>query len=313
MSALVLSSQTVLHKHTLEAPAWDNLFRAVDWRWRMAQAYIAEPDRKEVRRSVDAAVMDAVDLQRDLATVQDPFDLYEVLRDYGPLGEAYQIFTISDRHDAPGQTPLGLAMFAAELEGLILAGGSDEEISKDTGITPEAVTAYEATFFDVRNRLDKKLWRSAVVVDPVLEGPADKAAAGIVRAYGEHAKKPALVSAAARGFDPAVAAYDNLYAAVNADVQYAIAAKTQLSVRTVSVKDKAFRSIAEVHQQQLAHDAATGKANGGNDQTAEVIAYLLTDRAKFDYHAPPADAREQLAALPPYQPEVTPPPPEDET
>lgn len=70
---------------------------------------------------------------------------------------------------------------AFTLESRILSGQDDDEIAKHYSFGPRAVDYYEALFFNVRDRLDRRDWITTQILIPALKrdtGATDTAAAG---------------------------------------------------------------------------------------------------------------------------------------
>lgn len=280
----------------LGLPARGDRFRPPDWRVVVARAYLAEPAEPSVRRHVDATAFELAGLLADLDDCPDRFGYQgAVLAAYGPLGEAYRIYTVSDASTEPAGPLCGLRTVALEIEGMVLAGADDATIAGLTGLPAEVVAAYAAAFYDVRDRLGDAAWVSAAVVKPSLDGPADRVLSGVVRGYGYIGKSPAFVLQMARTIDPDLGRAADLYEATALDARRSILVKSHLVTRGVELTEKRFRAMVELTQNYQRDDREAGSTGGEHRQLVAALEHLLGVRAREKYRHHPAEAAEQLA------------------
>lgn len=120
-----------------------NPLRPPDWRWSRA----AKLSRGEVysRLADDKWTKSAA---RVLSELQQPHPRITRLLS-GKNVHIYMAHKVATEH-APAY-----AQLRAEIDARILGGVSNYTLSRLTGLTPEAIEAYEALFFDVRSRLSR--------------------------------------------------------------------------------------------------------------------------------------------------------------
>jgi len=126
-----------------------NPIRPPSWRWERARAlFDRDPEAVTARRRTDgpqsyAWIKRALRFLTKLNAPGNANDaVLQVLREWPDIYWAYNIFqntTTNTRH---------------AIEANILARQSDEQLAKKFGITAATATAYEALFFNVRDRLD---------------------------------------------------------------------------------------------------------------------------------------------------------------
>lgn len=134
----------------------DNPMRSANWRWlRAMQVDVGGQKPSRVMDGPDgfAWIRRAVRLKRRHAlAANSPDALYGLARLDSPLFWAHSIW--SDE-----KAPTRWA-----IEAHILARESDEEIAKKVGCSPETINAYEAVFFNVREKLDNIEYVANVVM-----------------------------------------------------------------------------------------------------------------------------------------------------
>jgi hypothetical protein len=145
----------------------DNPMRAPHWRWLRAMQVDAGGMRPS--KSIDGGdgftwIRRAVRLKRRHALAANrPHALFALARADKELFWAHSIW-------AEERAPTRWAV-----EAHILAGESDEEIAKKVGCEPAVVAAYEAVFFNVREKLDQVGYISNVVMgDAVARGLTER-------------------------------------------------------------------------------------------------------------------------------------------
>jgi hypothetical protein len=145
----------------------DNPMRAANWRWlRALQIDNGGPKPSRIMDGPEgfAWIRRAVRLKRRHALAANrPDALYSLARLDSPLFWAHSIW-VDDK--APTRWAI---------EAHILAGESDDDISNKTGCSPETINAYEAVFFNVREKLDHREYVSNVVMaDAVARGLTER-------------------------------------------------------------------------------------------------------------------------------------------
>jgi hypothetical protein len=118
--------------------------RPLDWRWRRAQTLVAS-GHYYVRRRDDPKTGHAVHYLRALALCADGIPSAHVDRNFPDLCRAHRL------HSNNGTAKL-------TVEARLLAGQAVAEVARLTGLTPGAVAAYEALFFNVLDHLHVRDW-----------------------------------------------------------------------------------------------------------------------------------------------------------
>lgn len=109
----------------------------VDWRWHLSKLH-SELPRKRVQAS-DEFVGRLIRYHRSLARRPARRGARQADDNFADIAQAVQIY------DADGEQ-------RCLIEALVLADQPVDEIARVTGLPAEVVTAYEATFYDVRVR-----------------------------------------------------------------------------------------------------------------------------------------------------------------
>jgi hypothetical protein len=118
----------------------ENPYRAVDWRFRLAEA-ILSGQLPPSRRPLDAWVKQAIQFQRDHAAGKGEASIGRSGRLDPVILEAFEIrFSAEPR-------------LRSVLEARVLAGQPAPAIAEHCGLTADVVEAFERLFFDIRNRL----------------------------------------------------------------------------------------------------------------------------------------------------------------
>jgi hypothetical protein len=134
--------------------------RRPDWRWRRAQTLVAARRYYCCRRD-DPETGRTVRYLRALARCADGIPSAQLERNFPDLCRAHRL------HDNNGTTKL-------TVEARLLAGQAVAEVARLTGLTPGAVAAYEALFFNVLDRLDARDW---ILAHALRAGPSDRTVA----------------------------------------------------------------------------------------------------------------------------------------
>jgi hypothetical protein len=117
-----------------------NTASPVDRRWQIATRILEDAECARVFRQ-DAWTQRALDYLRALQTCDTDAERDALAAEMADLDAAYRLHA-------------GDKLTRATVEGLLLARQSVEQVAAECGLTPAAVTAYAALFFDVLGKLD---------------------------------------------------------------------------------------------------------------------------------------------------------------
>lgn len=203
--------------------------RSPSWRWQYAEELVkasngedslsdifllSEPDHY-VRRAAEFI---------DSYFSDDPISRLNALKNNQDIFLAYRLYQHPESH------------FRALFEARILAGESDEEISKKTGADPDAIAAYHALFFDVRDRLDKIDFIVQHIIGPVVnDGIQEKNFEAIWKLFGYMAG-PKVLDVLVYRFNPNVLqpeSYEEVANFFKSDYNFTIQLKAALAARTI--------------------------------------------------------------------------------
>jgi len=118
--------------------------RSPTWRWDLA-GELSAPDHIAALASHDPMFSEVVGFRLEYSLPRDAADLEKLFRQYPDLFQACALYF---RKGLPRCT----------LEARLLAGQTSVEISNTMGIDASVVDVYEATFFNVRDRLEDMDW-----------------------------------------------------------------------------------------------------------------------------------------------------------
>lgn len=122
-----------------------NPFRSPDWRWQRATEIVSgastSPSRSEDSPAGYAWITQAVRFQRALVDAMEDIQLVRLAKKFPDLYWAYWLHKYGAAHQRDS------------IEALILSRCTDFEIGFRHGTAPKVVEAYEAVFYNVRDRL----------------------------------------------------------------------------------------------------------------------------------------------------------------
>jgi hypothetical protein len=141
--------------------------RPPGWRWERVTQVLCGHSQLSRRRD-DEWIRRAVKFRRRRAQCYTPAALAALAEDDYPVYYAHELFhaTAGLDKDAARDNALGLLRYAVEAR--VLARSTPAEIGERSGISPEAVAAYEALFYDIRSRLHQGDWITAYVMTPAV-------------------------------------------------------------------------------------------------------------------------------------------------
>ncbi len=275
------------------------------WRWELARHLRGKP--KLAQTHDDPFVADAMALQRQIEQARTEDETAEVFLTGADPADAYLFWTAGTAAEVQGPTagpgnpaasgPLSApALAQAELEALILADRPPAKISKVTGLSEAAVTAYEQWFFDVRSRLGRPGWISANVIGSLFDTSPLVLLPNLIRAYGYYTRSVRIVRTLVGGFDQAIArrAGRDPGRFFGADAVTAGGLKAALAVRMMSVTDaRSFGRIIELHHEAADLEAKfAGTGGGGSESEDKFKAAFQVLRGKIErgYREVPTDA-----------------------
>jgi hypothetical protein len=135
-------------------------FRSPCWRWDLACEAADESQRggrrsRRRRRPEDPVIAELTLFARELSRCTTE-------RQRGSLARRWPALLAAQRlHEGGG-------LVRGEVEARLIAGLSDDEIAARTGLGPEVVHSFEASFFCVRDRLGARDWLAYKAVGPGL-------------------------------------------------------------------------------------------------------------------------------------------------
>jgi hypothetical protein len=150
-----------------------SFFRPTDWRWRRAR-WLVERGRSFSRRRDDDQTGRAVRYLRALGRGHAA----AAIRQFPDVHGARRL------HDGGGPTRL-------LVEARLLARQTSVEVARLTGLAPEVVDAFEAMFFNCRDRLDARDWVLVQAIDHG-GGGREEPRAALIRSFAYHGGPPVL-------------------------------------------------------------------------------------------------------------------------
>lgn len=153
-----------------------NPMRCVDWRWQRAVGIVAGR-QPEARRSLDTAegaswIRKACTLKRWLDQCRDEYDQAIVASRLSDLFFAYMLWEQKDH-------------WRWYVEAYVLAGSTNEEIGAKLDMDPAIIRAYEALFFNVRDRLANQGYILNAVLGPAIQrGLSEREYDLLLKLYG---------------------------------------------------------------------------------------------------------------------------------
>ena len=281
--------------------------RPPHWRWERARLIREHGKRISKRKESDHWVRAAVVLGHRLSAAHDDLDRADALEHAGPLGLAYDLW----------DQPSGKVSFSprCELESRILCGQPFPDIAARLAVTPEVVTAFEAVFFNVLDRLNQPGYVLHQVIGPSIHRTmSDSDFPVLLKAYGYFSKSSELVDALSTTFTPnniSPRNRDEVLSYMSDDWRWTASRKSSLSARMLPATG---RFIQEKLLEVRARMDAVEKSSGADTQQLfhQNIAVALANAPWFKPgHLPVDGTTEHRAAahialsLPP--PTETPP------
>lgn len=188
--------------------AWN---RSPSWKWDRA-VHIRRGSQPPASIELDSEngefwINRAVEFQHALENNPDPLSNKDLIVLYGDVYTAYELYTDSS------------TLFKSELEALILAAVEQEELAVESGIPAKAIRAYEELFFDVRSRLDNKMYILHCVLGPEIQNISKRDTDLIWKLFGYHYGPEMVRAMVSRMINPQICATpDTVESALEADV-----------------------------------------------------------------------------------------------
>lgn len=121
--------------------------RAPDWKWQRVKGIVdgTQAESTSLLDTPDGSswIHRALEFYNSYTCDSDPLSNTELMTVYGDIYQAYRIYIDED------------SLFRWELEASVLANVESAEIAVAVGSSESVIVAYEALFFDVRERLDR--------------------------------------------------------------------------------------------------------------------------------------------------------------
>jgi hypothetical protein len=164
--------------------------RPVDARWQRVTDLTGRGEPANHKWD-DDWVRRGLDYLNRLRACRDDADRDRLARAVPDIDAAYRL------HETPDKLTRGI------LEARILARQGAEEVAADRGLTPAAVTAYEALFFSVRGKLDAQLYILGHAIGPRLWYGATEDDVDVLLKWAGYIRGPALLDVMVRYFTSA--------------------------------------------------------------------------------------------------------------
>lgn len=219
---------------------------------------------------------------------------WRVREAYPALSFAYDIYNSRNQRDA------------CELEGLILAGVSDEAISATLNVSPDTVKIYEGLFFNVRDKLAQRGYIANNVILPII---AERSNRLLARFFGYFGGQVVLESVLHRfsATQPRVISRDEVQEFMDQFYENSVRRVTAINLLDVEDRQEEIPLLFDVHTRLLLTNKQLQQDAGDLQQTqterqlqallealprtpAEIQGAMETD-AFDDYHKASGGAR----------------------
>lgn len=240
--------------------------RPPDWRWRLAEICVNNNYAFE-KRNVDDWCAKVVRMRRIMAKYKEEVRVITAVVDSeGQFGyDLLDAYSIHRQPDSPTGT---------EIEARLLARQTPEEISQICGIDPNIITAYEATFFNVTDRLHNSSWvANCVLGRDFHSGLTERDWQALWRLYG-YFGGPALFTALQMKQNMQASPDDEkVEAQLRSDRRRSLLLKENMAARTMQVNGFTQVPIMEMglRNTDLEHKLATGNT----DEIATALESLM--------------------------------------
>lgn len=262
--------------------ARSNPFRPADWRWQRAIGVLNRNQPNPTRRRDDAPgykwIRDALrfKLAYDACGDNDlrKFDLAE---NYQAMFWAHWLWH-QDNHPAK-----------SALEAYILARQTDFEIGYIFGVPPQMVEAYEAVFFNVREKLNHREYILHCVLGPSIQRGLNESMYDLLwKLYGYFCGPHFLAGLVSKFPVPAwCQTPDNVSAAVQDDAISTLKLKAAMAAKMVPVNGHTQLALIEQFTKFVEVERSTETSGRAQDQVMEHIAVMMSNLPFFAGPNPP--------------------------
>lgn len=263
--------------------------RPVDWRWQLAEYLLNSGGR--IRRSrLDSYIKQAISFRRQLNRCQNDDDYMRLLHAAPDLYEAWALF--DDGEDKETRW---------ELEARLLTPQTYQEIAKIVALEPEAVQAYEALFFNVRDRVESPSYITHIVLGKSIHaGLNERAYDALWKMYGYWAGPHVLNSLIYRFNVPAAPdAPDGVNAFWDDDTKDMLRMKSAIAMRTMPINWDTQIEILNLYMRMLEIERNAGEGGSGSETVLANINTLFTQIpwTKQRYNLEVADQTDPIAVV----------------
>jgi len=253
--------------HTLAS----NPFRVTDWRWQRAAAIVDRPSQtRPASRRVDGTdsykwINHAVRFQREYTAAAARSDLESVADRRPAIFWAYNIWL----SDNPIKTII---------ESHILARSDDRYIAFRCNTTPETIRAYEALFFNVRQKLHHRSYILNCVIGPEVHGGISEREYRLLwKLYGYFLGPHIIDALEAKFVNPIwCSAVEDLNAAVMDDAISTLKFKAAVAAKTIPVNQYTQLAILETFTKFIEIERNTDGAGKAQEQILGHISAMMT-------------------------------------
>lgn len=255
----------------LEA-TFSNPFRVPHWRWLRAAGYLDGRQRRPTKKRDGAEGYRWI---KRAANFQHAYNACDGDGDMIELAETYpDIFWAHHAYRERGGNPMGY-----QIEAHILARDSDFQVGYHAGLSPKLVEAYEALFFNVRDRLDHQGYILHQVMGPAIQrGLSEREYDLLWKLYGYFCGPHMLLALINKFPNPGwCSTPDTINSVVQDDAINTLKLKAALAAKIVSVNQHTSLSLLDTFTKFIEVERTTDTAGKAENQILDHINAMMTN------------------------------------